>query len=137
MVLEKKIQSNVRIVKVLDRSDETFKLLEIGSQIYSGIRSLYNHPKWGKVTQYDVSVIRGPKGTQPLYSVTPNPKEALDSGFKTQFVDFNDRVNVDKLISPMDPGEVCDLMGWQVTSSATTESSETDDMGEFDFSFDD
>ena len=30
------------LIKVLDRSDDGFKLLEVGSQIYNGIRNLYN-----------------------------------------------------------------------------------------------
>lgn len=34
------------IVKVLDRSDEKFKLLEIGSQIYANIKALYEDEDW-------------------------------------------------------------------------------------------
>jgi len=128
------------IVKVLDRTDDTFKLLEIGSQIYNGIRALFNHPKWGKVTQYDLSVNRGPKGSQPLYNVTPNPKESLDASLKDSYVEFNDRVNLEKLISPADPQEVCDIMGWATTSVASS-THETTDSGavsdDFEFSFDD
>jgi len=128
------------IVKVLDRTDDTFKLLEIGSQIYNGIRALFNHPKWGKVTQYDLSVNRGPKGQQPLYSVTPNPKESLDSALKDSYVDFNDRVNLEKLISPSDPVVVFELMGWkptvETTATASTTTSTEDVSDDFEFSFD-
>jgi len=126
------------LVKVLDRGDDTFKLLEIGSQIYNGIRSLFNHPKWGKVTQYDISVVRGPKGSQPLYNVTPNPKEALDGSFKDKFVEFNDRVNLDKLITPSTATDVTEVMGWTMTApSAVTESTGTTaDTDDFEFSFD-
>jgi hypothetical protein len=129
------------IVKVLDRTDDTFKLLEIGSQIYNGIRSLFNHPKWGKVTQYDLSVNRGPKGSQPLYNVTPNPKESLDASLKDSYVEFNDRVNLEKLISPADPQDVLTLMGWTsdaqtVTSAAGEETAEKTVSDDFEFSFD-
>ena len=133
------------LVKVLDRTDDTFRLLEIGSQIYNGVRGLFNHPKWGKVTQYDVSVVRGPKGTQPLYNVTPNPKESLEGSFKDKFVAFNDRVNLDKLITPSTAAEVAEVMGWSLVSSQTktvapesnttsTTSTSVDD--EFEFNFD-
>jgi hypothetical protein len=124
---------------VLDRGDDTFKLLEIGSQIYNGIRGLYNHPKWGKVTQYDISVGRGPKGSQPLYNVTPNPKEALDGSFKDKFVEFNDRVNLDKLITPSTAEDVVEVMGWTLDSATTptTGGTGTETVGEdFEFSFD-
>jgi hypothetical protein len=105
------------IIKVLDRSDDEFKLLEIGNQIYKGIQTLFNNPKWGKVTGYDISVNRGPKGQQPLYSVTPNPKESLESSFKQKFIDFNDRINIDKLVSPMPAEEISKMLGLSSSSS--------------------
>ena len=111
------------LVKVLDRTDDTFKLLEIGPQIYNGIRGLFNHPKWGKVTDYDISVMRGPRGSQPLYNVNPNPKEAIPATLKTAYIDFNDRINLEKLISPSDRASVLEVMGWideVVQSTAST-----------------
>ena len=128
------------LVKVLDRNDETFKLLEIGPQIYNGVRGLFNHPKWGKVTDYDISIMRGPRGSQPLYNVNPNPKEAIPSTLKTSYLDFNDRVNLEKLISPSDRATVLEVMGWSDDSShveTTTTVQDTvgsDDDFEFDFS---
>lgn len=109
------------IIKVLDRSDDEFKLLEVGNQIYKGIQTLYNNPKWGKVTGYDISINRGPKGQQPLYSVTPNPKESLETSFKQKFVDFNDRVNIDKLISPIPSEEIEKMLGLSSESSSQEE----------------
>jgi hypothetical protein len=109
------------ILKVLDRSDDQFKLLEIGNQIYKGIQTLFNNPKWGKVTGYDISINRGPKGQQPLYSVTPNPKESLESNFKQKFIDFNDRVNIDKLIAPMPAEEVAKMLGFSSRSEEEEE----------------
>lgn len=120
------------LIKVLDRSDDNFRLLEVGPQIYNGIKSLYNNSRWGKVTAYDITINRGPKGTQPLYSVTPNPKESLSSDFKSKFMDFNDRVNIEKLISPSSAEDVCSKMGW---STSAAESSTTADDGDFDFDF--
>jgi hypothetical protein len=120
------------LIKVLDRSDDNFRLLEVGPQIYNGIKSLYNNSRWGKVTSYDITINRAPKGTQPLYGVTPNPKEALSSDFKSKFMDFNDRVNVEKLISPSSAEDVCSKMGWS-TGSANASSTANDSDFDFDF----
>ena len=122
------------IIKVLDRSDDTFKVLEVGSQIYNGIRGLYNNPRWGKVTGYDLSVNRGPKGSQPLYSVTPNPKEKLDASFKGKFNEFNESIDITKLIAPNTAEQVCEIMNWNLSefTSASTETA-TDEDFEFDF----
>lgn len=112
------------IIKILDRSDNEFKLLEIGNQIYKGIQMLFNNQKWGKVTGYDISINRGPKGQQPLYTVTPNPKESLESTFKAKFVEFNDKVNIDRMITPMPSEEIVKMLGF--SSSLTADSAKDD-----------
>jgi len=121
------------LIKVLDRTDDEFRILEVGPQIYNGVKALYNNSRWGKVTAYDVTVCKGPKGSQPLYSVTPNPKEPLSSDFKATFVDFNDRVNVEKLISPAEASEVLEVMGWSAETGTTDATTATDDDFDFDF----
>jgi hypothetical protein len=121
------------LVKVLDRTDDEFRVLEVGPQIYNGIKSLYNNSRWGKVTQYDLSINKGPKGTQPLYGVTPNPKEPLSGDFKTKFVEFNDRVDVDKVITPATASEVCEIMGWSVSDPVSTSEAASDEDFDFDF----
>jgi hypothetical protein len=121
------------LVKVLDRTDDEFRVLEVGPQIYNGIKSLYNNSRWGKVTQYDLSINKGPKGTQPLYGVTPNPKEALSADFKSKFVAFNDRVDVDKVITPATSAEVCDVMGWSASEPVATSEAVSDEDFDFDF----
>ena len=42
---------------VLDRADEQFKILQVGSQIFNGIRALVENPAWGKCSKYDITVI--------------------------------------------------------------------------------
>lgn len=123
------------LIKILDRTDDTFRLLEVGPQIYNAIKALYNNSRWGKVTAYDVTINKGPKGTQPLYSVTPNPKEALSSDFKSRFTDFNDRINVEKLISPSTSEAVCEVMSWDAEVPTTEGSGGTATDEDFDFDF--
>jgi hypothetical protein len=127
------------IVKVLDRADGQFKLLEIGPQIYNGIRQLVNDPDWGKVTSYDLIVTRGKPGSQPLYSVSPRPKSGLDDGLKESFLAFNDGLNLDRLIQPSDPEWVMEQLGWSSKASSKSSSSDGDfgaggDEFPFDFS---
>jgi hypothetical protein len=121
------------MVKVLDRKDDSFKLLEIGTQIYSGVKALFNHRKWGKVTAYDITIERGPKGAQPLYRVTPDPKEPLDVKFQEAFVQFNDNLNLDRLIQPADPADVYEMLGWENETGDTASSTEDEEEGFFAF----
>ncbi len=121
------------LIKVLDRTDDAFRILEVGPQIYNGVKALYNNSRWGKVTAYDVTIGKGPKGSQPLYNVTPNPKEPLSSDFKSRFVEFNDRVNVEKLITPASATEVCEVMGWSVNDTSPADNTAGDDDFDFDF----
>jgi hypothetical protein len=100
------------MIKVLDRANNEFKLLEIGSQIYNGIKTLYLDEDWGPVTGYDITIERGTPGTQPLYRVTPRPKSPLESSFREDFNKFNDRVDMLKLTQPTSPESVREIMGW-------------------------
>jgi hypothetical protein len=123
------------IVKVLDRNDGQFKLLEIGPQIYNGIRQLVNDPDWGKVTSYDLIVTRGKPGSQPLYSVSPRPKAGLDPAMKEAFLAFNDGLNLDRLIQPSDPKFVLETMGWTAQGTSTPDASAGTGNGDFPFDF--
>jgi hypothetical protein len=124
------------MIKVLDLSSQTFKVAEIGSQIYNGIIALVNNPRWGKVSAYDISIIRGPKGTNPLYSVTPNPKEGIDPSLKEKFKEWNAELDIERLVSPADPTKVCEVMGWDAasyTGDAPKEETVKDEDFDFDF----
>lgn len=107
------------LIKVLDRATNEFKLLEIGSQIYNGIKTLYLDEDWGPVTGYDITIERGTPGTQPLYRVTPRPKSQLESSFKEDFQKFNDRVDMTKLTQPATPDTVREIMGWAEGGGST------------------
>ncbi len=124
------------LIKVLNRNGEEFQVLEVGSQVYNGVKSLYNNSRWGKVTNYDITINRGPKGSQPLYSVTPNPKEQIPSELKSEYVEFNDRINVEKLITPATATEICELMSWNVSEyEGESSDPEVGDSEEFGFDF--
>lgn len=112
-------------LKVLDRKTEKYKILEIGPQIFNGIKTLYSNKKWGKLSGYDISINRAPKGTQPLYSVSPNPHEALSADIKAKFVEFNDRVDLNKFTGPGSSEQIMEFMGWTGATSSSKSSTKT------------
>lgn len=120
-------------LKVLDRSDSTFKLLEVGPQIFRGIRDLVQNKKWGPVTGYDVTINRGPKGQNPLYKVYPDPKEPLEQKFQEAWKEFNSNLNIERLITPSDPKTVYELLGWSPSGGDSGSDGEGDGGYEFDF----
>lgn len=135
-----KLQTNY-IIKVLDRGDDKFKLLEVGPQIFKGIQMLNLNPKWGKVTAYDISITKGPKGTQPLYNVTPNPKEKLDASLSAGFEDFNDRVDLTKITATLPDSEINKMLGWSSQKKSSGSQKQQPSGGgssekNFDFDFD-
>src|SRR5574337_11897 len=64
-------------VAVLSRKTGQPGILEIGPQIFKQVLALSKKPKWGNPRDYDVDIVRQPKGSQPLYVVSPEPKEPL------------------------------------------------------------
>lgn len=122
-------------IKVLDRSDNQFKLLEIGSQIFSGIKALVAESEWGPITGYDINIHRGSPGQQPLYRVTPCPKAALESSLKEAYMAFNDRVDINKFIQPAEPDTVREFLGWDAApakTAAASRISDDEDLFQFD-----
>lgn len=119
------------IVKVLDRADNQFKLLEIGSQVFSGIKALYSDSDWGPVTAYDLTIDRGAPGQQPLYRVTPRPKSPLEDSVKQAYRDFEQRVDVSKMTQPEDPEKIRDELGWDAPVAKMTVSADDDSFYSF------
>ena len=66
-------------LKVIDREDNKVKVLDIGKQIVNAIGSLVSNPDWGHCKNYDVKIIKGKEGTNPLYKVEPSPHKALSA----------------------------------------------------------
>ena len=115
-------------VRVFDRDSNSFKVLEFGTQILNGIRTLHSNKRWGNVTSYDITVIRGPKGQNPLYSVAPNPKEKLDSSTMSEFTQFCETVDMDRVVRPTAAEKVCEIMGWSMNQDSNADDNEEDDF---------
>lgn len=115
-------------IGVLDYKSGRPKILEIGSQIFRGIRGYVNNPDWnetikkpwGQILAYDVNITRGPKGTQPLYQVMPSPKmKDITEGETALTEGFLKRVDITKFTQPPTPAEVEEKLGVSSDSGAT------------------
>jgi hypothetical protein len=99
-------------IGVIDRaSGDQPKVLEISSQVYKGIKDYINVPEWGDIRQYDVNIKRGPKGSQPLYTVIGMPKTPLTQVEKELIVNFRERVQIEKFTQPPTAEEVSEKIG--------------------------
>lgn len=66
-------------LKVIDREDNKVKVLDVGRQIVNAIGSLISNPDWGHCKDYDIKIIKGKEGSNPLYKVEPSPHKPLSS----------------------------------------------------------
>lgn len=69
---------------------EKVQILEITQKtIRQAIESLARNKKWGDPKEYDIVVARTKEGGKVSYSVTPDPKEKLDSKVLDQYKALN------------------------------------------------
>jgi hypothetical protein len=126
-------------VGVLNRRTNKPAILEIGPQIFKQIMDLFKNQKWGDPRAYDVDVKRNPKGTQPLYTIIPEPKESLSAEEKEVIKAFLTSVDLDKMVEVPTPDSIREKLGMApvrkpAAATAVTEPAEasTDDS-DFDF----
>jgi hypothetical protein len=104
---------------VIDRKTELPMILEISSQIYSGIKGYVSNPEWGDVRMYDIDVQRGVPQTNPLYTIQPSPnKRALNESEKELAKNFLERVDISKFTQPSTPEEVDEKIGGNSSGSS-------------------
>lgn len=108
------------ILKVFNRKEGRVMLLEIGTQIFKGIRELVENKDWGPVSEYDITIKRGAPGAQPLYTVIPGRHAPVSGEEKKALEVFNERVDVARFINPPTPEYVAEQLGWDLTASTKT-----------------
>ena len=78
------------------------QILEITQKgLQKTLASLAKHPKWGTPLGYDLLVERSGEGLETEYSLTPEPKEALDPEIQTVFNRLT--INLEALYDGADP----------------------------------
>lgn len=105
------------LFKVVDRTESAkegkpvIKVLDCGSQVLTAISDLNRDANWGKVSGYDITIKRGPKGRNPLYTVHPCPKTTLTaaeiSAIKaTDIVEGPTFIDLPKIGKPWSPERI-------------------------------
>lgn len=126
-------------IGALNRKNDKASILEVGPQIYKQILGLRKKSNWGDPRTYDIDIERQPKGSQPLYVVSPEPKTTLTEENKTEIKDFVGRVDLVKMTEAPTPEQVREQLGISEPSAPSDDFSEFDstsnDGNEDDFDF--
>ena len=118
-------------VGVLDRRNGGRpSILEVGPQIFKQVLGLRKKGTWGDPRAYDIDVERQPKGSQPLYIVSPEPKAALTNDEKVGIKEFLGRVDLVKMTEAPTPEEVREQLGISEPEDVQV----NDDFDDFDSS---
>lgn len=132
-------------VSVFNRKTDKPAILEIGPQIFKQVLGLAKKDKWGDPRRYDLDIERQPKGSQPLYIVSPEPKEPLSDDEKALVKEFAARMDLAKMTVAPTPDEVREKVGMAAVASKSdsvvdnsfdepvTGNSLDDDDDDFDF----
>jgi hypothetical protein len=101
-------------VGVINRKTEKPAILEVGPQIFKQILGLAKKEKWGDPRKFDVDIERQPKGSQPLYIVSPEPKEPLTDDEKGMVKEFLARIDLGNMTAAPTADEVREKVGMSV-----------------------
>lgn len=125
-------------VNVINRESGRCAIVEIGPQIFKQILGLAKKDKWGDPRKYDINIERQPPGSQPLYVVSPEPKEKLDDDEVAMVKEFNARIDLNKMTEAPTPEMVREKVGMAPEPSSDSVSNDfddTDDDDDDDFDF--
>lgn len=136
------------LFKVLDRTDSAkegkpvVKVLDCGNQILTAISDLNRDVNWGKVSAYDITIKRGPRGRNPLYTVHPCPKTALTqaeiSAIKaTEVVDGPTFIDLPRIGKPWTPDKINGVINGTGSGNSVSSRSSSGVPANDDYSFDD
>lgn len=124
-------------IGVLDRKRKGKpSILEIGPQIFKQILGLSKKPKWGDPKGFDIDIERQPKGSQPLYVVSPEPKEPLTEDEVSAVNEFKARVDLAKMTEPPTPEQVREMVGLPAEPTDVDSSVDNDFGSDDDVNFD-
>lgn len=125
-------------IGVLNRTTGKPSILEVGPQIFRQIVGLSKNKKWGDPKGYDVDIIRHKKGSQPLYTVTPEPHSDITAEEKAAIKEFMSRVDLVKMTEAPTPDEIREMVGLPSENNSTSsvdndfDSDDSDDDINFD-----
>jgi hypothetical protein len=65
------------LFKAIERSSGEVKVLRVSEQVAQALKEYATSDEWGDLTQYDIKIVRRPKGTNPLYLVQAQPPKPI------------------------------------------------------------
>lgn len=113
-------------VPVINRKNGRCSILELGPQIFKQILGLSKKDKWGNPKKYDVDIERQPKGSQPLYIVSPEPKENLTESEVAMAKEFVSRIELAKMVEAPSVEELKEKLGMAVPKAAAASKVDND-----------
>lgn len=94
------------LLGIINRKSAAAEILEIGSQIYNGIKNHINDAAWGDPRNYDLNIKRGKPGENPLYTVVARPPTPLTDEDQALVAEFAKSADLKKLCQPPTAEEV-------------------------------
>ena len=137
------VQADSRFyLKVLDRTDTTIKVLDVGKQIINGIGELMANEDWGHCNGYDITISKGERGTMPLYTVAPSPHnelaaEEIELASNSENLEHEDFIDLNSRIQPLSVEVVNKILGLAEVTKPKTSTASTASTTSTDEEFDD
>ncbi len=67
-------------IGIIDRKSQSYKILDLGAQVFRAIKSLAQDDDWGDPIQYDIDIKVNPDGgPSAYYTVVPRPKKPMSA----------------------------------------------------------
>jgi hypothetical protein len=130
---EDKEQAKPRwLVAVLNDKTNSVCVLELGPQVFKQIKALASQKNnkgqitWGDPRGYQVDIVRGAKGANPLYSVVPQPKNPLTDEEKTMIRAAMEKLDLQAMVEVPTPDEVREKLGLEVVKKVAVAESDDD-----------
>ena len=106
------------LLGVIDRSTETYKILDVGPKLAQDLKAQNSSPKWGPLLNYDVNILVDKHGgATGYYRVQPNPATPLSEKDK-QLLDKVDQEDLVRRCSPSTPEKVLEQMNKEKSKAA-------------------
>lgn len=117
-------------------------VLDFGKQIMKGIKAYQKNPDFGEnVHLYDLTITKGPKGSQPLYTVQASPPKPLSDGDKAVAKTINkkeidgkenpDYIDLEERCKPLKVETIRKILASDTGGESSEASSTPDESGVF------
>lgn len=105
------------LIGIVDRSTQSYKLMDISVSVLKGIQSLVRDEDWGDPTQYDINIkVDKNGGATGYYTVIPKNKKPL-SAADLEIKEKIDLEDIKRRCTPLSPEKVKEIMDDVISKS--------------------